>query len=88
MRVTIPDEVVVRDLAGEMILLHLGTGIYFGLDSVGTRLWQFLDQDRTTEAAVRRILQEYEIDERQLNQDCMALVELLIEKQLLIAHSD
>jgi len=24
---------VVRDLAGEAVLLHLGTGTYFGLDS-------------------------------------------------------
>ena len=27
------------DLAGEAAILHLGSGTYYGLDPVGTRIW-------------------------------------------------
>ena len=48
MRLTIPEDVVVRDLAGEAVLLHLGTGTYFGLDTVGTRIWHLLAEHQST----------------------------------------
>ena len=41
-RVRVPDEVIARDLAGEALIVHLGTGTYFGLDATGTRMWQLL----------------------------------------------
>jgi hypothetical protein len=84
-RVTIPDDVVVKDLAGEAVLLHLGTSTYFGLDSVGTRIWQLIEECQSTEAAVPLLLQEFEVDEQQLRRDVDALVAQLLAKRLLTA---
>jgi hypothetical protein len=85
MRVTIPDNVVARDLAGEAVLLHLGTGIYFGLDSVGARMWQLLAEHQSTEVVVPLLLQEFDVDEHQLRPDIEALVAQLLVHGLLIA---
>jgi hypothetical protein len=38
--VRIRDDVLSRDLQGEEVILDLNTGVYFGLDPVGTRIWQ------------------------------------------------
>jgi len=88
MRVTVPDDVVVRDLAGEAVLLHLGTSTYFGLDSVGTRVWHHLAEHQSTEAIVPLLLQEFDVDERQLRLDIEALVTQLLVQRLLIAADD
>jgi len=88
MRLTIPDDVVVRDLAGEAVLLHLGTGTYFGLDSVGTRIWHVLAEHRSTEAVVPLLLQEFDVDEHQLRLDLEALITQLLAQRLLIAADD
>jgi hypothetical protein len=40
--VRICDDVVFHDLQGELVLLNLKTGVYFGLDSVGTRIWHLI----------------------------------------------
>lgn len=88
MRLTIPDDVVVRDLAGEAVLLHLGTGTYFGLDSVGTRIWHHLAEHQSTEAIVPLLLQEFDVNERQLRLDLEALVTQLLAQRLLIAADD
>ena len=40
----VPDDVIFRELDGEAILLNLATGMYFGLDQVGTRLWALITE--------------------------------------------
>ena len=88
MRVAIPENVVARDLAGEAVLLHLGTGIYFGLDSVGARTWQLLAEHRSTETIIPLLLQEFEVDEPRLRLDLEALVTQLLAEGLLLATDD
>ena len=41
-RFAIPSDVVFREVACEIMILHLGTATYFGLDEVGTRVQQLL----------------------------------------------
>ncbi len=88
MRLRIPEDVMVRDLAGEAVLLHLGTGSYFGLDSVGARVWHLLAEHQATEAVVPLLLQEFDVDERQLRLDLDALFTQLLEQGLLIAADE
>jgi len=88
MRVTIPDNVVVRDLAGEAVLLHLGTSTYFGLDAVGTRIWHLLEECQSTEDTVAVLLQEFDVDEQQLRPDLEALLAQLLAHRLLIPVDD
>ena len=85
MRVANPDDVVVRDLDGEVELLHLGTGTYFGLDPVGTRIWHLLTEHHSADAVVPLLLREFDVDEGVLRQDIEALVARLLAKGLLIA---
>lgn len=88
MRVTTAADVVVRDLAGEAVLLHLGSGTYFGLNAVGTRVWHLLVQHQSIEAIVPLLLQEFDVDERRLRSDLDALVAGLLAKRLLVALED
>ena len=82
MRVSIPKGVVYRELEGEMVLLDLDTGIYFGLDPVGTRMWNLLAEHRATEKVVEAMLGEYEVEEPRLRGDLEDLVRKLAEKGL------
>lgn len=38
------EDVVAREVSGEMVLLDLASGLYFGLDPVGSRVWERLSQ--------------------------------------------
>jgi hypothetical protein len=38
------DQVVMRELPGESVLLDLKSGFYFGLNEVGTRAWSLMMQ--------------------------------------------
>ncbi|MEW5871918.1 MAG: PqqD family protein [Chloroflexota bacterium] len=79
---SIPADVLFHELAGEAVLLNLATGKYFGLDEVGTRMWQLLAEHHQTEPVVQALLQEYDVPEEQLRSDLLVLVDKLIEHGL------
>ncbi|NOT56167.1 MAG: PqqD family protein [Deltaproteobacteria bacterium] len=84
MKVTIPDDVVFRDLAGEAVILNLASGTYFGLNEVGTRMWHLLAEHGETEPVLATVLAEYEVEEAPLRQDLDALLHILVEKGLIV----
>ncbi len=88
MRLAVSDEVVLRDLAGEAILLDMNTNTYFGLNAVGTRIWHLLAEQQSTETIIPLLLQEFDVEERQLRPDLDKLVRQLLEKKLLVAIDD
>jgi hypothetical protein len=67
----------------ESVLLDLRTESYFGLDPVGTRMWETLTNADTVEAAYQELLANYEVDAQRLRQDLEGLMENLLEKGLL-----
>jgi hypothetical protein len=80
-RVAVCDDVIFRALGEESVILSLDTGMYFGLDPVGTRIWTLLP-DRNLAQVADVIQQEFDADLRQIHQDLLALVEQLIAKRL------
>lgn len=86
--VEISDAVIARELEGEMVLLNLETGMYFGLDPVGTRIWQTLSDVPTAGDVVGVLLKEYEIDRPTLEQDVLRLIGRLHTKGLVKIASE
>ena len=66
----------------EAILLDLRSEHYFGLDPVGTRLWQLLSVDPELGAAHGALLAEYDVTAERLEQDLLALVAQLADAGL------
>ena len=71
--VKIDDQVVFRELEGEMVLLNLETGIYFGLDPTGTRIWMLLREHESLQQVFEVLLQEYDVPEPVLKADLLRL---------------
>jgi len=65
-RVVASDNVLVRELSEEAVLLNLDSGIYFGLDQTGFRVWTVLTAADSISAAYEQLLSEYEVDPEQL----------------------
>jgi hypothetical protein len=73
-RVTIPADVLANTIDGETVLLNLESERYFGLDDVGTRIWQSLTTSDTLQAAFEAVLAEYDVDPQRLRHDFEDLV--------------
>lgn len=83
-RFRIPEEVLVEELQGEAVLLDLSSGTYFGLDPVGTRIWELIADRASVGEVRRRLLQEYQVEEERLREDLEALVRDLLGRGLLV----
>jgi hypothetical protein len=80
--VSIPDDVIFRDLDGEAIILNLASGMYFGLDEVGTRAWMLLAESSSIRRVVEVMKDEYDVDAAVLERDVLELVSQLTDKGL------
>jgi hypothetical protein len=56
--------VVYQTLAGEegAVLLNLDTGVYFGLNPVGARVWELLETPRSQAELQATIAEEFEVN--------------------------
>ena len=73
---TVPDDVVFRELSGESVLLNLESGIYFGLDAVGTRAWQLMVEHGRLDRVLENLLEEYDVPVDTLRHD---LIDLFVQ---------
>ncbi|MEB3826594.1 PqqD family protein [Phormidium sp. CCY1219] len=81
-KISAADNVIAQDLAGESVLLDLQTEQYFGLDDVGTRIWQTLTEKDSIQSAIAALLEEYDVEPEQLRQDVENLIQELLANGL------
>jgi hypothetical protein len=81
--IRIRKDVVFRDLEGELVLLNLATGVYFGLDPLGTRIWALIDDGCTMDEIVSAITAEYDVDAEACRTDLTRFLATLRDNDLL-----
>ena len=62
-------DVVWRDLDGEVVILNLATGNYYGLEGAANQMWQLLVEHGSTEKVVDIMAREYDVDAAELTRD-------------------
>lgn len=83
-RFQVSDDVVAREVAGEMVLLDLASGLYFGLDPVGSRIWDHLSEAPRSLAEVCDMVEaQFDAPREQIERDVAALAVALSEKNLI-----
>ena len=85
--VAVSEDAVFRELDGESVVLNLETGMYYGLDAVGTVVWRAVDPKGTLRQALTRVVDEFETEPATAEADLLELASRLLEKGLWIAAS-
>ena len=73
---------VFRDLDGEGVILDMGSGKYFGLNSVGARIWQLVEQHGGLRLVFDDLCREYDASPDVLEHDLLKLVTDLEQARL------
>ncbi len=76
-------EQVSCDLAGEAAILDLQNGVYYGLDPVGARIWELIQTPREVREIVSQLLDEYDVEPGQCENDVLALLDQLSQRGLI-----
>ena len=81
-RVTIPDDVVFREIDDESVLLDLASGEYYGLNEVGTRIWALLVAGTPPGEVLSSLRERYKAPEEVLARDLLELLGELRDRGL------
>ncbi len=76
-RIRRSDDVLFQDVGGEAVLLDLASELYFGLNPVGTRIWNLIDGQTPLGDILVVICTEYDADPTRIRKDLLVLVEAL-----------
>ena len=76
-KVTIPAQVMARQVGDETVILDLASGTYFGLDPIGARIWQLIGEGKALGEICEALLAEYEVSRVQLQGDLERLLQEL-----------
>jgi hypothetical protein len=82
-KVRVPAGVIARVGGAGPVILNTGTGKYYSLDVVGTRMWELLGEHGRVDLVYQALLAEYDIGEAPLREDLLGLVRGLVAQQLL-----
>jgi len=73
-KIEISSEVLTQEVGGETVILDLKSESYFGLDEIGTRIWQLLQEQENIQTIIATMLNEYDVKEEQLEKDIQNLL--------------
>lgn len=82
-KVEISSQVIARKLGDELVILDLAGGSYFGLDAVGTRIWQLLREGKNPAEVCAVMVGEYDVSREELERDIIILLEELVARELI-----
>jgi hypothetical protein len=84
------DDVVAREIAGELIIVPLVAGIgdmedeLYTLNETGKAIWERLDGRATLSAVVAALAQDYDATPEEMERDVLGLVQELVERRMLV----
>jgi hypothetical protein len=81
-------QVFARDFDGELVLLDLAAGEYYGLDELGARLWNGLVEGRTAYEIAQLVRKDYDVDFERLVGDLTRLAGDLEGKGLVMKRAE
>ena len=85
------EDIVVREIEGELIIVPLVSGIgdmedeLFTLNETGRAIWEKMDGRKTLEDIVGDLTSEYEASPGEIERDVIGLAEELLKRRIIVA---
>lgn len=67
----------------EVIMMSLEKGNYYSVNSIGTRIWNIIEQEKNVKEICDTLLQEYDIDKEHCEKAVIAFLEKMKTADLL-----
>lgn len=81
--VTASEGQISSGIANEVAILNLKSGMYYGLNEVGARIWQLISEPKTVEEVYETVLKEYEVEPECLEQNLLDVLQQLADHGLI-----
>ncbi|WP_034378803.1 lasso peptide biosynthesis PqqD family chaperone [Dehalobacter sp. UNSWDHB] len=73
----------VTEIDGEKVMMNMDKGKYYGMDAVGSRIWNLMEEKQSVDEIVQTLLDEYEVDLLTCQQEVLEFFNMLYNEKLL-----
>jgi hypothetical protein len=77
-------EMVTSNIDGEIVMLSVTNGEYYGLDEIGSRIWELIELPITADDLVDALVEEFEVEKGECLADTLEFLEGLLNKGLIL----
>ncbi len=81
-KIIFADTVFAQEVDGEMVLLDMNSENYFGLDEVGTAIWQTMQEKESLKEVLEVLQEQYDVESDVLEKDLLDFTDRLVESGL------
>lgn len=80
-------KLIANQMDGEIVMMSIDNGEYYGLDEVGSRIWELLEQPVSIGKLIDSLMMEFEVGREECYQDTMEFLGDLLAKDLLLVSN-
>ncbi len=77
-------ELVSSEMDGEVVMMSIQTGTYYGLNDVGTHIWNQLAAPRSFQDICQSLQGEFDVDAQTCEQEVRTFVAQMMEEKLVV----
>ena len=76
---------VSAEISGELVALDVTRGVCYGLNRIGTRIWQLMETPQSTREIVELMITEYDVPPKVCMEQTLNLLRDLLAAELVVA---
>lgn len=77
-------DIIGSPIDDEMVMMDVDKGSYFGLNSMGSEIWNLIEEPKTIQQLVNILTDEYEISQNECETEVTKFIEALVDVNLII----
>jgi hypothetical protein len=75
---------LITEISGEVVLMNIELGRYYSLDDIGSEIWRSLEKAVAVGTLCQALADRYKADSATVATDVLALLNKLLEQQLIV----
>jgi hypothetical protein len=76
-------DLLFNEIDGEVVMLSIENSEYYGMDKIGSHIWELLEHPLSFKELVNHLISEYEISKENCTSDTLNFINKLLDKNLL-----
>lgn len=81
-------KLIANQMDGEIVMMSIDNGEYYGLDETGSRIWELLESPVSVQKLLDTLLEEFEVDQEECKNDTLEFLNDLLDKNLLLVKDE
>jgi len=77
-------DIIASEIDNEVVMMDKNFEQYFGLETIGARIWKLLDKQHTANELSEELIEEFNVSQEQCLADIMPFLTELVERELLV----